>query len=125
MTVTFAYFYQQSDAIELPSPELANGYSIRTGVVTHTTMSGNIKSHITTQTDEQIKHIMDFGGLSDDKITELRAWLIDNIGNWILYTDWRGQDWKGHILTNPFELSERSRDDHLVQLVFEGNKYDG
>jgi len=123
MSVTFAYFYNESDAIELPSPELGNGYNIRTGTNTHTTMSGKIKSHITTQATQQVKHIMEFSGLSDTTVLALRSWLIDNIGNWILYTDWREQEWKGHILTNPFEIAERSRDDYIVQLVFEGEKY--
>jgi len=114
--------------IEIRNPEFMDSEALLIDPKFATTMSGNIRSRITTPAPTKLT--LKFTAISRRKAIETQAFIELSAGDWVRYIDFNGVSWKGKITTEPFEIittqrglgSEPRKEYCDMELVFEGSR---
>lgn len=90
-------------SIELPNPILNDGNEFRIQTRFKKSMRGDINTYKYTAMRESF--ILVFNTLSQSLVTSLLAFIRNNIGTEVTYTDYVGSEFTVVINTNPFEFA--------------------
>lgn len=121
-------FWTMTTNIEIRNPEFMDSEALLIDPKFATTMSGNIRSRITTPAPTKLT--LKFTAISRRKAIETQAFIELSAGDWVRYIDFNGVSWKGKITTEPFEIittqrglgSEPRKEYCDMELVFEGSR---
>ena len=87
--------------ITLPAPLLGDTQNNQTEVKVHRTMTGLMYTYVKDSKTQRLRYEfeVDYG-----KAEEFRLFMIDELTNKIIMTNWKGEIWSVFILNNPNEL---------------------
>ena len=129
MIVLSTPFTTPTLSIVLPSAEFGDSETLGTRTEFRSSMSGQLYSYIATPMLHTVN--LTINGLSKDKREELITFLNTAAAQDTRLIDNEGVNWKGKIITDPFEftvdgrgncITDSPNENTSIQLVFEGTR---
>ena len=109
--VTFAYpGYNPDTIITLPNPKLGDNYSLQKNISVQVSRSGVARSYIMKDTTRKVTRVeLTFDNLNKDQLKSLVDFIIDSEGEFIKYTDYKGNEFICNFSEETIEETTQGR----------------
>lgn len=106
-----------TNLIQLPNPQEEDNEGLEAAIVTHTSIN-NI-TRVYRRSGGYRRFVMTFN-LHPNLAVQLKEFLRQSLGDWLLLTDYRNRQYRAIITTNPVEFTGHKRSRESVTLEFLG-----